>query len=485
MDGLKNKAAQGLSYGLIGRVVLAGLQILTSLATARYLSPSDFGVVAFAMVYINFLAQFSDFGISTAVVQRGDQSYSYLNVAFTLKLCIGLVLTGTSTIVGLAVVIFGSPASGLVVCLLSISFLLGSFAFVPQVQLTLDFDYKRLLWISIVSSSLSTAVCVALLAAGWGYWAVAIAYLVAVMGSVGFFNIVKPYSYRLAWNQAVVRTLLGFGTPLFLTGLISFFVTYSGNLVIGIVSGPGPLGFYAFAFSFSFMLVNQVGGMMAVLFPLYSRMRADGATLKAFFLKSLEYTVAFAVLVNVGMICLAEPLLYLVLGGGGPKWLPALPTFVILCTSGVLAAMLFTVAPVVVAIGKPKAQLRAVTLSALLQLILIGPALHFAGIEGVAVVSLLGYVIQVAAYLPALRSGIGVEPRELVRAAAPSMIAGLAMVAMSRGFFQKFPTFGTVDASFLVMTFQAAALLSLFVLVQGGLTRWRLLAPLREMVGRV
>jgi O-antigen/teichoic acid export membrane protein len=478
---LKTKAAEGVSYGLAGRIIVGSCQALTGLAAARYLTPFDFGIVAFAMVYINFLAQFSDFGISTAVVQKGDGRPAVLHTAFTIKVALGFALTTLGVVLGMVIGFFGAPHSGYVVSLLASTFIIGSVYFIPHILLTLNLDYLRLFIGGSLSALVSTAVGIYLLVEGWGYWAIALGYISAVLTSAVYFNAAKPSRYRLSWDWGVGRPLVAFGAPIFITGIIGFFVTYAGNLTIGIFSGPESLGLYAIALTFSFMIVNQIGGILSVLFPLYSKVREDQASLRLLFVHSLDYTLMVAVLLNVGMISLAEPFLFLVLGGGTAKWMPALLAFKILCLSGIFMAALFTVPPLVVAMGNPRIQLRAVASSALIQAVFVVPALYYRGIEGVAVVTALGAMVQVAVYLPTLRAGIGVGSSDIVRAVGPSFIAGIAMFTTSRLFYSAYSVDGATETGIFIMAFQALILLAVFLIVHGLLTRWRLLTQFRGL----
>lgn len=482
MEGFRLKIAHGLSYGLAGRAVLAAFQIITSLATARYLTPEDFGVVAFALVYINFLAQFSDLGISTAVVQLGKEATATFSVAFTLKAITGALLTLLGIIAGIGVALFGAAPSGQMICLLSLSFILGAATFLPHLRLTIDLDYRRLFLVSLVAAASSTGVLLVLLAVGWRYWAIGFAFIVSILISAIHLNLIRPVRPRFCWDYSILVPLIKFGFPIFLTGIFGFLVLYGGNLVISIFSGIEALGFYAIAFTFSYMVVNQVAGMFGVLFPIYSKNQDDKVALRTMFLHGLDYTAAIAVLVNVGLMSLSEPFFYHVLGDGSDKWFPALDTFLILCINGILAAVLFSVGPLVVALGKPQAQLRAIAVSAAVQGVLIVPGLHYAGIEGVAAVLILGSLAQIAVYAPVLKKEVMVGLSDTMRALAPAALAGLAMVIVSRLMFWVLPKLAQADASFVSIGLQALVLLAVFLAMHGVLTKWRLLIQIRDLM---
>lgn len=69
-DDLKSRAIAGLSWSFVGQIVKQVFQFVVNVALAHLLSPADFGLVAMAMVFINFASVFADMGVSSALIQR-------------------------------------------------------------------------------------------------------------------------------------------------------------------------------------------------------------------------------------------------------------------------------------------------------------------------------------------------------------------------------------------------------------------------------
>jgi len=483
VERLRSKAVEGLTYGLAGRVLLITLQTVTSLATARYLSPQDFGIVALALIYINFLSQFSDFGITSAVVQKGDLDQKTLQTAFTLKAGMGLCLCCAGIAVGAMLAVSWDNSSGLIICVLSTNFLWSTFSFLPQTKLTVDLEYRALFRVSVTVAVVSASVTLLLLAHGFRYWAVAIANVCSVLVAAAQFNFIRPSTLRISWSHTRGISLIKFGRPIFMTGIVNFLVLYGGNFIIGTTLGAEALGFYSLAFAFSFMLVNQVGSIIvSTLFPIYSTIKSDTAQLRSMFMSSVAYTAAIAFLVNIGLVCVSKPFFFLILGDGSAKWFPALATFQILCMNGILAALLYPIAPLTVAIGKPHLQLRAVALAGVVQLVSILPALRFAGIEGVAYVLTLGWVAQYIVYLPMLKKQFDLTLSELVATLAPALIAGMSMLVLARCIEIALPNGDTYRLETLFA--QCLALGASFVVVHGVLTRWQMATALWRLSRR-
>ncbi len=372
---------------------------------------------------------------------------------------------------------FGHAPSGLVLCVLSLSFILGALNFLPQTVLTIQLRFKALFAVSVTAAIISAACSLLLLRLGFGYWAVAIAFVMSSIASSIHFNILAFVRPVRVWKRQHALDLIRFGRAIFLTGVVNFAVLYGGNFVVGIMSGPYSLGLYTMAFSISFMVVSQVGSVLVgVLFPVYSRIKHDARELRYIFSRSVEYTCAAAVMVNVSLIILAPSLFFVALGGGSEKWYPALAAFKILCVNGIVSAILYPIAPLTVAMGRADLQLRASFLAGAVQVVLIFPAVRYFGIEGAAAVLTLASLSQYLIYVPVLKRELGFGLGDLLRHLIPAGLAGLAILAGSAALGSSFNAL-TSDGSWGELLAQGVALTIAFPLVYCLLTKFR---PIKE-----
>ena len=85
---------RSIGYNSIAKVLMYVFSAVASIVLGRCLLASDYGIVSFAFIFINFMANFADFGIGSALIQRKDLDRSALDTAFTMKLLIGIVVAG-------------------------------------------------------------------------------------------------------------------------------------------------------------------------------------------------------------------------------------------------------------------------------------------------------------------------------------------------------------------------------------------------------
>ena len=61
---------RGSAWLFLFETLKAASQLIITIILARLLSPSDFGVVAVALVCVSIIDSFSEFGIQTTLIQR-------------------------------------------------------------------------------------------------------------------------------------------------------------------------------------------------------------------------------------------------------------------------------------------------------------------------------------------------------------------------------------------------------------------------------
>ena len=83
-ENLKNSIFSGVFWKFAERILAQGVSFIVSVILARILMPSDYGIVALILVFINIANVFVTSGFSTALVQnkeanRIDFSTNFIN----------------------------------------------------------------------------------------------------------------------------------------------------------------------------------------------------------------------------------------------------------------------------------------------------------------------------------------------------------------------------------------------------------------------
>lgn len=478
ISSLKQKTFNNIAFNAVTKVVSVVFQGVALIILTRTLLPSDYGIVGFAMIFVNFLSQFNDMGFSSAVVQRKDLDDRALYTGFTFRLGLAVFLY--------VVAVVGSGASGWfieneavanVIKVSALSFLIYSFSFVPTALLKRDLNYKKISYANMCYTMTNSVLAIILALAGFKYWSIVIANLCASLVMVVTLNLMRPKKIQILVDTSVARELFKFGGSVSLSGLIVFALFNTDNFIIGAVAGATMLGYYVVAFNWGSMICTALGTVVnSVLFPTFSRMQ-DAGRIKASYLKVLEYVTFAGVLVNVTLLLVSREFLIAVLGHGTEKWIPALKALWILCFYGIARFSLEPIGSVVMATGRVNLLLKANVIAAIIELSLLYPAVRLFGLEGVAVVVTVAYISQYLIFFPSLRRDIGLHYGEFFLALKPALLSALVVTGVVL-VLQPYMPSDTMTSLVIKLSICTA----LYCLTYGIFSKWKLAREVRVLI---
>ena len=139
------------------------MAILISAILARLLVPSDFGLIAMVLVFSNFVAIFSTFGLTSAIVQKREVSDEALSSTFWINVGLGALLTlALAASAPLIAAFYSQPRLTPLVVFISTTFFIGSLNNVQSALLTKRMNFKALAIIGICSIGISGPIAVLL-----------------------------------------------------------------------------------------------------------------------------------------------------------------------------------------------------------------------------------------------------------------------------------------------------------------------------------
>jgi O-antigen/teichoic acid export membrane protein len=128
--------------------------------------------------------------------------------------------------------------------------------------------------------------------------------------------------------------MFGFGSKLFLSGLLDTVFTNIYVVVIAKIFSATVAGHYFFAESIKKLVLNQlVSSISTVTYPALATMQHDNVILKAGYRKVIQITTFLLFPAMALMAALAKPLFHVLLPD---QWLPAVPYLQLMCIAGLL-----------------------------------------------------------------------------------------------------------------------------------------------------
>ena len=354
MSKLKNQAVSGVMWTTVRTVVTFLTGPLLMVVQARYLTPSEFGVLSVINIFLSIINVIENFGFSTAIIQREKvtknerSSLFFFQVVFTAV--IGLLVVLTSPIVAN---IFDMPALRSLLPLLSVVIFLNGPAILFTAFLEKDFHFKELSLINVIRQILLFVFTSIFLVRGLSLTGVVLGQIIAVATMVLLILIVayrKDYMHLyLHFNVREIIPYIKFGLSIGGKQLMTQLTHHVDEMIIGYFLSAEVLGLYFFAKN----LLNRIRSLIStafskVLLPLFSKVKTDVGQLTRVYNKISRYVGVFAFPLFIGIALTADlfiPVLF------GEEWLASTDFFIILSiayipymlTANVATSLLYSV----------------------------------------------------------------------------------------------------------------------------------------------
>ena len=240
---------RSLAISGIWTVTAAAFTNLSSFAVflvlARLLEPAEFGIVAFATIFVDLGRVVVSAGIPEALIRHDEWDEELASSAFWTNMAIAAVMCALLS--GLAAPMAGEyhgTGFGLVLAALSLTLLIDGTTTVHVAKLRRDFEYKAIAVRGMSTSVLSAIIGVTLALTGWGVWALVISRIVASLGTSIILWRATDFRPGLRFNFQKIRGIAGFSVSQLGSGLLGRANAMLAPLILGFVAGPAAVAQY-------------------------------------------------------------------------------------------------------------------------------------------------------------------------------------------------------------------------------------------------
>lgn len=423
----RSSVAVSARWSLVGLVSMQLSRILFSALLARLLGPENFGIIGQATIYLAFASVFLDIGLASALIQRERISRDLVGTATSLNLiAVAILVLATQVGAGMWAAFFNTPELASVLRVLSLDFVLIGFAVVPSALLTRRLDFRKLAMAEVSSTLIAGVVGVAAALSGSNYWALVIQTLVRdlVFTAIVVKVVGRPF---LAWTRNALRAIVGFSSRVFGSQTLSFVSQNADNTLVAWRLGATALANYALSYRV-LMLPVQILGQTAnrLVFPIFSRLNDDPEKQARYFLTATT-SLALAVTVPMVMVALTAPVAVPFVFGS--EWGDAVLPMQVLAIASILRAVVTVSGGVMLARGRADWAFRWAIVTTVFLLGGFAVGLHW-GINGVAWSYLLVGLPLAMIQILIVRRLIPFTAFGYIRAVAPAVVGGLAMVGV-------------------------------------------------------
>ncbi|MBI2846629.1 MAG: flippase [Chloroflexi bacterium] len=468
------KIARGATFLLAGQIAALAFGFVYRILVARWLGPSDFGVLALLTMLVGIFGLVFMFGVPGAATKyisqflaQGKTPTTIFSTALKILLPSSLLASLMLLLLSdpLAVRVFHNPAA-------IPEFKIGSAAvFFAMLGILFNYSiqgFQRMRYstlITVVDAVVKLVVTVLLLYLGYGLigaaWGIVAGYL--SMAIVGWFLVRKLLRFDLALSldRDLGKMLLTFGVPLYIALVVELVLGWTDTIVIGYFLGTTEVGYYNVAWSMMMSLNMLVAPLTISLFPAFSEIHAkkDSASLEKVFNHSAKYTTYFLIPCAVGGFLLAELVIKILFGA---IFLPGSIALKILVLGSIFLPLRAIGTKFIAGVGRPDIGMRFIMIAAVLNLALNPILVPKFGIAGAAVATSASLaVLTLLCFIYIARNHIKIELNYLPKCAlSAAIMGGLVFFILSTGVSD--------SAKILISVFAGAVLYFSVLYLLGG-----------------
>lgn len=422
---LRDRMLAGGFWVAASQVAAQILQFLVTVALARLLFPSDFGLLGMCAVVTGLSFVFSELGLWSAVVQAKDLKRPAEVSVFWLCLFLGVVVyAGVFLGAGVVGQFYKEPRVVPLLRVLAITIPLNAAPIVPSALLARRLDFKRQGFCDVTRTFGYAVVALPCAIAGAGVWSL-------VLGEVGgaaaraaaLFLLGR---WRTAWQFKIASLKRLFRFGLNVTGA-GFSLAARDNVdrfIIGRVLGAATLGGYSLALRLITAPQKRISMMLErVTFAGFSEIQDDRERIRAIYCRVVKLTALITFPALAWLAAAARPFVAVVFGD---KWLFIVTPIQILCLAGAFYSISTPVRSVILGTGRAAWEFALLFFSFLLVALTIGVGVRF-GFFGVAVAFSAQAIISYLIYVGFGHRIITLRPGRFLKVLAVPLAVALAV----------------------------------------------------------
>lgn len=306
-----------------------------SILLARLLLPSDYGIIALIVVFINLATVIIDGGLNTALIQKKDADQTDFSTIFWFCLLVAAVLyillyLGAGFIAGF----YDNEILTPVLRILSIGLILNSFNSIQRAYVARHMLFRKLFFVNSIALIISGATGIIMAMKGFGVWALVGQSLGSSLSCSILMWFTVKWRPTLEFSKERFKSLFDFGWKIFCTNIIISIYENIRSLVIGKVYQPSALAYFDRGKSLPQLVMSNVTtSINSVLLPTFADEQDNKARIKQMMRRSVQVSYLFVCPLLIGFFFTAKEIVLVLLT---EKWLPCVPFIQIFCIAFLL-----------------------------------------------------------------------------------------------------------------------------------------------------
>ena len=387
-DGFGSRVAKAGIWAFLMRTIIRAAQIIRVIILGRLLSPTDFGLMAIAVITLGMLEVFSQTGYRHALVQQEEDIDEDVDTAWSVEILRGtavaaIVFLGAPLIAGF----FDQPDAVPILQVMASVALINGFTNMAIVRWDRELRFDRVFRFQLTQRMTEVLVAIGVALIWPSVWALVIGAVAGSVARVTASFVLEPRRPHFHIIRTQVRKLTRFGKWIYITNVLSYLTAELDDVLVGRMLGAAPLGLYRMAFTISQSVVTEIAQTInQVMFPAFSLIQQSKDRIIAALTTSTHFTAFVAFPMSAVFIVAAEPLTQVLLGS---KWLGMVTALQILAATGAVRTISSLATVMFEGAGSPHLSTRYAAIKLTVLVVTIVPLINSYGIEGAATATLL------------------------------------------------------------------------------------------------
>ena len=321
----KNKIIKNASWIILCRVVQAVLTLIISMITARYLGPSNYGVISYATSVAAFVYPISVLGLNHILVQETVQRPEEEGEIYGTSMGLGLIsslvcMVGVGAFVSVA---NASETETILVCILYSLVLLFQVGELIQYWFQAKYLSKYVSVISLCAYAVVSGYKIFLLATGKSiYWFAvsnALDYLLIAAALMVTYRKLGGGRFRFSW--AAARRMLSRSRYYIISSMMVTVFAQTDKIMLKLMIDESATGYYSAAVACAGMTSFVFSAIIDSARPaIFEAKKEDGQQYKNSVSTLYCVIIYLSLLQSVAMTLLAKPIISILYGG---QYMPA------------------------------------------------------------------------------------------------------------------------------------------------------------------
>ena len=357
-QSLGTTATRGYLWANLGLLTRFGVALVLASVLARSLSSEEYSAMVALTVVMLYTDTALDLGMGASLIYEQERGHSHrVHVAFTANSAFGVVLAVVAVLLSpLIAGLFGLEQYVPVFMMLGPLIVLTGLNTVPWALFTRDLAFKPRAFTELFRDGSRLVVTVLLVVvADMGIWGVVWGFMASrVAWNLGTW-VATRFRPVLAWDTKVVKELYAFAWRMAGNKFLGLLALNGDYFVVGNRTNSLDLYYQAFRLP-EIVMGGQLNAMSAVLFPMYSRVRSQGAlALRDAMYKALRIVALFSIPVGFGLALVARDAITVMFDTGGTA---AVPTMELISITGAVTGLGFATGDLLYATNRPGLMMR-------------------------------------------------------------------------------------------------------------------------------